>query len=461
VTEAAPRIAFYGDDFTGSTDAMECLTAAGMRTILFVDMPSAETLTRFGNLDAVGLAGNSRTFTPEEMDTAMPPVFAALAGTGAPILHYKTCSTFDSSPGIGSIGRVMDLARTSLGANPIPVVAGAPKLGRYSAFGTLFARHNVDGVIHRLDRHPTMSVHPVTPMHEADLRRHFAAQTDQRMALLSAVQIAASATNAQQGWEAAMAEAPDAVLIDLFTEADEAPIGALLDTLARARGQMFVVGSSGVEYALAAAWRQAGTVPAEPPAMTAGPVDRLLVISGSCSPATGAQIATALQAGFIGIAVDPVALTREPPDGPHAADLISRVKTAAAAGRSILLHSSTGPGDPRESQLVGHFRLSGLSAAAARIQSGRALTDRLANLLADLLERQSFRRFVIAGGDTSSAAVRRLGIDALEMVAPLAPGAPICRALAPGRALDGSEMVLKGGQIGGPAFFLHARDGRP
>ncbi len=459
--EAVPRIAFYGDDFTGSTDAMECLAAAGMRTVLFVDLPSAETLARFGDLDAVGLAGNSRTFTPKEMDTAMPPVFAALAGTGAPILHYKTCSTFDSSPGIGSIGRVMGLARTSLRTGPIPVVAGAPKLGRHSAFGTLFARHNVDGMIHRLDRHPTMSVHPVTPMHEADLRRHIGAQTDQRMALLSAVQIAASAAGARRGWEAAMAEAPDAVLIDLFTEADEAPVGALLDALAQARGQMFVVGSSGVEYALTAAWRQAGALPVKPPAMTARPVDRLLVISGSCSPATGAQIAAALQAGFVGIAVDPVALTREPPDGPHAIDLIGRVLAAATAGQSVVLHSSTGPGDPREHQLVAHFGQSGLSAAEARMQSGRALTDRLAGLLAGLLERQSFGRFVIAGGDTSSAAVRRLEIDALEMVASLAPGAPICRALAPGRALDGSEMVLKGGQIGGPSFFLQARAGRP
>ena len=458
--QAAPRIAFYGDDFTGSTDAMECLAAAGMRTILFVDLPSAETLTRFGDLDAIGLAGNSRTFTPAEMDTAMPPVFAALAGTGAPILHYKTCSTFDSSPGIGSIGRVMDLARASLRAGPIPVVAGAPKLGRHSAFGTLFARHNVDGVIHRLDRHPTMSRHPVTPMHEADLRRHLAAQSDQRMALVSAVQIAASPVGARQGWEVAMAEAPDAVLIDLFTEVDEAAVGALLDTLAQARGQMFVIGSSGVEYALAAAWRAAGRLPAEPPAMTAEPVDRLLVISGSCSPATGAQIAAALQAGFVGIAVDPVALTREPSDGPHATDLVGRVLAAATAGQSVVLHSSTGPGDPRERQLVEHFRQSGPSAAEARMQSGRALTEHLAGLLAALLARQSFERFVIAGGDTSSAAVRRLGIDALEMVAPLAPGAPICRVLAPGRALGGCEMVLKGGQIGSPAFFLHARAGR-
>ncbi len=457
---AAPRLAFYGDDFTGATDAMECLAAAGMRTVLFVDLPPAAALARAGALDAVGFAGHSRTFTPAEMEAAMPAVFAALAGTGAPILHYKTCSTFDSSPATGSIGRVMDLARAALRSGPVPVVAGAPQLGRHSAFGTLFARHNVDGMIHRLDRHPTMSRHPVTPMHEADLRRHLAAQTDQRMALLSAVQIAASAAGARQGWAAALAEAPDAVLIDLFTEADEAPVGALLEALAQARGQMFVVGSSGVEYALTAAWRAAGTLPAAAPAMTAGPAGTLLVICGSCSPATGAQIAAALEGGFVGIAVDPVALTREPPDGPHAADLIDRTLAAAAAGRSIVLHSSTGPGDPRESELIAHFRAAGLSAAAARRQSGRALTGRLAELLAALLARRGFARFVIAGGDTASAAVRRLGIDALEMVAPLAPGAPLCRALAPGRALDGCELVLKGGQIGAPAFFLQARAGR-
>jgi uncharacterized protein YgbK (DUF1537 family) len=50
--------------------------------------------------------------------------------------------------------------------------------------------------------------------------------------------------------------------------------------------------------------------------------------------------------------------------------------------------------------------------------------------------------------------------DALEMVPPLVPGAPLCRALAPGRDLDGRELVLKGGQIGGPDSFLNARDGR-
>ena len=51
-----------------------------------------------------------------------------------------------------------------------PMIVGAPRLARYQVFGNLFAA--VDGVGYRLDRHPTMSRHPVTPMDEADLRVH-------------------------------------------------------------------------------------------------------------------------------------------------------------------------------------------------------------------------------------------------------------------------------------------------
>ena len=169
---AAPRVAFYGDDFTGSTDALECLAAAGLRAVLFTGIPTPEQLARYDGLEAIGIAGNARSLTPDEMEDELPPAYAALRATGAPILHYKVCSTFDSSPGLGSIGRVMDLWRAEAGPGTIPLVVGAPRLGRHSAFGTLFARHNVDGTMHRIDRHPTMSVHPSTPMREADMRLH-------------------------------------------------------------------------------------------------------------------------------------------------------------------------------------------------------------------------------------------------------------------------------------------------
>ncbi len=52
----------------------------------------------------------------------------------------------------------------------VPVVVGAPQLKRYTAFGHLFAAYQ--GKVYRIDRHPVMSRHPVTPMDEADLALH-------------------------------------------------------------------------------------------------------------------------------------------------------------------------------------------------------------------------------------------------------------------------------------------------
>ena len=63
------------------------------------------------------------------------------------------------------------------------------------------------------------------------------------------------------------------------------------------------------------------------------------------------------------------------------------------------------------------------------------------------------RRVLVAGGDTSSYAVRELGVSALTFAAPLARGVPLCRAHGGPREL---ELVLKGGQIGSERFFEEA-----
>ena len=49
---------------------------------------------------------------------------------------------------------------------------GIEHVKRYTAFGHLFAGYQ--GKTYRIDRHPVMSRHPVTPMDEADLALHLA-----------------------------------------------------------------------------------------------------------------------------------------------------------------------------------------------------------------------------------------------------------------------------------------------
>lgn len=455
-----PLLAFYGDDFTGSTDALECLAAAGLRTVLFTDVPSPEILARFEGLEAVGIAGNSRSLTPAEMDETMPRALRALRQTGAPLLHYKVCSTFDSSPEIGSCGRVMDIAAREIGSRPIPIVVGAPTLGRYSMFGTLFARSNTDGAVYQIDRHPVMSRHPTTPMAEADMRLHIGRQTGQRIALLPAPAIAPSAEAARRALAEQLTTTPDAIVIDIADEPAEARVGLLLDEMAAESGSLFVLGSSGVEYAMVARWRAEGRLPAEIRMPAATPVDRLFVISGSCSPVNGAQIRAAVEAGFAEIALDPVEIVRSGETGPAASGAADHAIALLEAGRSVIVHSSTGPDDPREAAVASEFAQSTLSESEARVQGGRRLAKTAARILERVLQRVDLERFVVAGGDTSTAAIGRLGLDALEMVAPMAPGAPLCRVLAPGKRLDGVEVVLKGGQVGGRDLFRDAKGNR-
>lgn len=441
-------LAWYGDDYTGSTDVLEVLALAGLEPVLFLAPPDADALAAWPRARAIGLAGVSRARDPAWMDAELPAAFASLLAAGAPLLHYKVCSTFDSSPTIGSIGRAIELGRTATTTRgATPVVVGAPALGRYTAFGHLFAA--VDGLAYRIDRHPTMSRHPSTPMRESDLALHLGEQTALPVRLLDLV--ALKSTDHAERYCSASAD-DGALLIDVLDDETLERAGELLWNAApRAR---FCAGSSGVEYALVAHWRATGLLDAPPPAPAARAVDRLLTVSGSCSPVTATQIEAARQAGHAVLDIDLACLVAGD-DAPL--DALARAAAAAwSRGASVLVPSARGPDDPSIARLRAAIERLGHPAAQAGPRIGAALGRTLARLVADLAP----ARVAIAGGDTSGEGARALGLRALTMIAPLAPGSPLCRADAPGSSLDGLEITLKGGQVGGPDFFEDARRGR-
>lgn len=439
-------LAYYGDDFTGSTDEMEAMTAAGVPTVLFLAPPTPEALARFPGVRCVGLAGSSRGRSPAWMDAELPKAFAALARLGAPVLQYKVCSTFDSSPAIGSIGRAIDIGAACMPGRWSPTIVGAPRLQRYQLFGNLFAA--VNGVGHRLDRHPTMSRHPVTPMAEADLARHLARQTARPIALVDMVQLRQG-----RGAERVRAlQSPDVpvVMIDVLDEDTLREAGALVWTL-RGPG-VFSASSSGLAYALAAHWRAQGLLPAQPSLLAPAPVDVIAAVSGSCSPVTAAQIGWARQHGFD---VQRLALPQAIAGDAREAEIeraVTRAAAAVAAGRSALVFSAEGPDDP----CVRGFDAIAAAAGLARADAARAVGTALAEVMRRLLDRSALRRVVVAGGDSSGEVAGALGIDALTVVAGLAPGAPLCRASSANARRDGLEIALKGGQMGEAAFFGQA-----
>ncbi|MEM5318413.1 3-oxo-isoapionate kinase OiaK [Paraburkholderia sp. JHI869] len=443
-------LAYYGDDFTGSTDAMEAMAAAGVPTLLCLDTPNPGLLARFPEVRCVGLAGSSRGRTPQWMDDELPRAFSALAALGAPILQYKVCSTFDSSPGIGSIGRAIDIGVRSMPGKWSPMIVGAPRLKRYQAFGNLFA--SVDGTGYRLDRHPTMSRHPVTPMDEADLRRHLQKQTPRQIELVDLVEIrsAAAAGKVRQ----LMRDDPSVVLIDVLDEETLAASGRLVW---EQRGDgIFTASSSGLQYALTAYWRQSGLVPQTPRLPVADPVQAIAAVSGSCSPVTAAQIRWARANGFH---VERLDLRRVLDARLHEAEVDRAVSLAAQAlvrGQSALVFSAEGPDDP---DVIG-FDVIAKEAGLARFDAARRVGESLAEIMRRLLERVPLKRVVVAGGDSSGEVAGALGISALSVAAGMAPGSPLCRAWSDDPARDGLEIVLKGGQIGTESFFGSVREGR-
>jgi uncharacterized protein YgbK (DUF1537 family) len=312
-------LAFYGDDFTGSTDALEFICRAGAKAMLFIEPPTAEQLKNFPGLNAFGVAGKTRSLSPFQMQEILLPAFEKIKATGARHVHYKVCSTFDSSPGIGSIGKAIDCGGMVFKNSIIPVLGGMPALGRYCLFGNLFARMGIGskGDIYRLDRHPSMCKHPVTPADESDLRLHLGKQTNKKIGLIDITQL----DKPIEEWSYVV-NSDEAVLIDVLNDEQLTNIGAWIDAQSNGTTALFSVGSSGIEMALGNYWNQQQLLKPVTGWKHPGKSMPLLVVSGSCSPVTTSQLLWAKANGFEEVELDAVKICN---DGVIETDIVNRI----------------------------------------------------------------------------------------------------------------------------------------
>lgn len=396
------RILFIGDDFTGASDTLATLSERGARARLFLDPPKAKEIE---GLDAVGIATDLRARSPEDIATRLNAMAPALRALSPRFVHYKICSTFDSAPHTGSIGAAVKTLEAMLSPSRTIVVGGQPSLGRYCLFGTLFARAP-DGQTYRIDRHPIMSRHPVTPMDEADLRIHLARQGLEGLSLTG-----------RKALDAALKT--DRTLVDAIEQPDIDRLGRRLAEIDGRQAPVLLVGASSVAEAL---------LPTEPPAEPGTPPAAwergpVLAIAGSRSSATAAQVAAA--EGY-----ERFALRRE--DLGHPEDLAGRCAGQITAGANVMIH------------------------LRPDLDYGRtpaALSDWLARLTGATLARCRVAGIAVAGGDTSSVLVEQLGFKSLSFIERAGPGVAVCRGHAPASPLDGTVLLLKGGQVGPADLF--------
>jgi len=405
------QIGAVADDFTGATDLATTLRRRGMTAAVVIeDQPvDAENLA---GLDAVVVALKSRT---APVDVAVADSLDALErviGWGAERVYFKYCSTFDSTDS-GNIGPVLDAFRDRLGVDRTIVVPAFPANGRTVENGLL----SVNG---ELLENSSMRHHPLTPMTKSRLSEILAPQTD---ATITEIPLAAVRSGAES-LRAAIAAAPAGYLVVDATADDD------LRTIALASSDLRLIsGGAGLAIGL------------ESPA-TSAPDDfphfagRRLVVCGSASATTRAQIADAA--------------TRHPT---RKVDVDEAVTDPSGEVRAIVdWVRSLGADDVPVVYSVGE--LGDVLPGEAGVVAAAAVERVLSAVVAALVSDGTVDRVIVAGGETSGAVVKALGVALLTIGPALAPG--VCWSAARTDAARDVALVLKSGNFGAVDLFSSA-----
>jgi len=428
-------LTWFGDDFTGSSDVLLQYTRAGVPALLFLGTPTATELHAAAEkYQAIGIAGLTRAMRTPEIGPVVQEAFELLATLDPRVLQYKICSTADSSVEVGSIAPAVRIGRDMFGARPVPILPAQPDLGRYTVFGNHFGR-DVTGV-HRLDRLPSMAHHPVTPMTEADLRRHFAAQlaTEVGGLPITALRIGDGARVLQELSE----EGRVAFVMDALDNDDLHAAAQLL--LAELDGVLFAVGSGGLSVGLAAV-RTASRPVAD---TAAGPKPgTCLVVSGSAAGRTSDQIDAAVAAGWTALPLDPARLSTDAEAREAVAELGKTASDAFGKSPGVIVYTAHRDSLPPTSAVPSNA-------------VGAALGD----VILAVRRRTNVSRVLLAGGDTSGYVLTRLRATTLSATGAVGSDLVLGTVTSLDEDINGLEVVLKGGQLGHLDVFESALETR-
>jgi uncharacterized protein YgbK (DUF1537 family) len=409
------------DDFTGATDLANMLVRSGMRAVQTIGVPRSRTLIE--DADAVVVALKSRTIPAADAVAQSLAALEWLQAGGARQIYFKYCSTFDSTDR-GNIGPVADALLDAMGASFSIVCPAFPANGRTIYRGHLFVGDAL------LSDSP-MRHHPLTPMTDANLVRVLQRQSVHRVGLVPHEVIARGAAAIKAAFERLCIDGVRYAVTDALRDEDLMAIGEASAEL------RLVTAGSGVALGLPRNFVRAGLfVPRADAGVLPAIGGKAAVLAGSCSEATRNQVAV-MARSKPGIVIDP--LSEDDPER-IAASAFGKAQAALAAGEVVLFYSSAEP-----ERIAGIQQQLGQALAAERVEASfAALARRLAG--------DGVRRLVIAGGETSGAVVKALGVEALAIGPQIDPGVPWTMSLGEPRI----ALALKSGNFGGADFFEKA-----
>jgi uncharacterized protein YgbK (DUF1537 family) len=412
------------DDFTGGTDLAGMLVKAGMRTVQLIGVPDGPPPA---DVDAVVIALKSRT---SPVDDAVAESLAALRWlreAGCRQFYFKYCSTFDSTPR-GNIGPVAEALMRAMDTDFTIACPALPANGR-----TIYQGHLFVGNVPLSES--GMRDHPLTPMTDANLVRVLQQQAARKVGLVDHATVSRGETAIRARFAALRQQGHGLAVVDALSNADLDAIGAACADLP------LVTGGSGIAIGLPQNFRRRGQLAAHAVADALPTTGGLrAVISGSCSVATQKQV-DVMRASRPSFNVDPLRLAR-------GEDVVSTALDWAAGRigqQPVLIYATATP------EAVGRAQ-----AELGVGQAGHLVENALASIARGLVQ-AGVGQMIVAGGETSGAVVKALGVRGLRIGPEIDPGVPWTSTLHD----DGTTplaLALKSGNFGSEDFFLKAWD---
>ena len=407
------------DDFTGATDIASTLVKQGMRVTQFLGLPDADSDP--GDAQAVVIALKSRTIPASDAVAQSLQALAWLRHRRAQRILFKYCSTFDSTAD-GNIGPVADALMDALDTDFALVCPAFPDNHRRVYQGYLFVGDQL------LEDSP-MRHHPLTPMRDSNLPRLMQAQSNHATGLISHDVVQNGKQAVMQAIEQLIADGYRYGVVDALSNTDIEIIGAAVTDHA------LITGGSAIAAGIAAELKRRGAFKPADDRHQGRVEGRALIIAGSCSAATLAQIA-AIPEDWPAYRLDADRLQQDP----ACVDEIVESAQRQSSSAPLLVYASTSADE-----------LAGIQAKLGVEESATMIEQALAEI-ATRLAAAGFRRLIVAGGETSGAVLSALGIDSLDIGREIDPGVPWTFT----RGEPTLALALKSGNFGREDFFRQA-----
>ena len=411
------------DDFTGGTDLAGMLVKAGMRTVQMIGVPQEPI---GGDVDAVVIALKSRTAPVEEAIEESLAALRWLQAAGCHQIYSKYCSTFDSTS-TGNIGPIAEALMAALNTRFTIACSAFPANAR-----TIYKGHLFIGDVLLSDS--GMRHHPLTPMTDANLVRVLQAQVKGKVGLVDHAVVKQGSNAIKERFDALETGGINFAVVDALSDEDLIAIGAACADMP------LVTAGSGIALGLPQNYRAADLLATDVVADALPKTDGYrAVISGSCSVATQAQVEK-MKAHHPAFQVDPLELA-------NGRDLVSAAlewaKAHLATGPVLIYATATPESVKAVQQKLGVERAGSLvEIALAKITQG--------------LVRMGVGQLIIAGGETSGAVVKALGVKGLRIGKEIDPGVPWTTALTDIAQTKPLALALKSGNFGTEDFFIKA-----